>query len=1368
MNESAARIARPSLVTLLTFALLWLAPAVADASFEVAQDPSGIRVKLNQHFYEPGDALQVTVHFGSIPIAAAEVRVVLAAPSGDVEELVLTPSGGGSYAQTAALVIAESDGTYLPEDDVLEVDPEETFVAILFLETLGSDFESFEEDLVSDEGFLVGDPANAPISIVDARLAASDDENVVPPGGKVIGTILHTNGIPIQFPLYELIFYPKDQEQLDQFMIETGADPIGTNLLDEEVGTVEPSAYLVVLNPDGVPTQHLGWMRKRFGETDTLIGSNETVLKTYAMALYWQLEGYAVAVNPRMVEGGQPRISEDKDCDPNEPKDPYGPICTSAFLKGAGSGFRHGPIHKCDKTKRPPEPGGCAFEVPKLWAFNALWDGDDRADGDEVELAFVDQGMQVNPDFGEAATIQQCDVEGTNLWSPNVCGPGVAESLPTSGNSFFGEKSWHGNHMVSVAAARINNDWGAAGVGGQVVKPALYRMGISSYAFEMGLAIKLAALNGASCVNVSAGYPCTPVFNIGPTFDICTIGGRLAFCAAATATLAAAATVICGAVGWIPLAGTIACTAAQVAFAVASSACLTSLVAGDIKSTMQAGVEAATDMGVPVVSIAGNALNAATIGEPIASLVDISNTNMDHWGIIPGVFPTVIAVGAAGDDWPIDNTQFHGASIDIWAHPNAIGFAPPTTTALSMDPENDHRPSYIGSSTSAATAFVSGVISAMQALNENLDPQNPNLTTAQRQAIPQTIKNLLVGSAYSAAELEAAAPEDIIFGPAAALRINLISPLGAMEAASVGYVPGVALLEYSSMLSFDEDGSSDSVSTEITGTMTGSVIFIPGERSAPDYLDQDTYHRSFGGQPGWMWDTHVDIDLVNPSKFGMPEIEGPALEVTSITAPSADEERFYLKLPTMHSDTNYPFSLRSVSVKRDNVYKIHRYQAYKKPVPPPDRFDQPQRPPNCLSSQPDNDTKDRAVALDNDSTCPDVIWVQTPDEVTACFVGFTCKYRITLPDLNFHDTPDQDWFSVQAGEFVNGANDVFRIEANADVEIEVYYRHIVNAVEVETLLAKGTRSLNLPNTIAGLSSPLLIKVAPPIEGMFLEYDLEFSRKKYGFLDQLEAFKDHVWWSKYLRVPRDFPFSTLLPDEVSGSFVRLLDDEGRITTPDEYELAWQFQAESAISIELHNGNSLKAEILDGAGALMASAEYFENSSSGKAGTFGTAPANGTSSQLALRLDTSGLEGGNTYSLRLSHAFPGTEIYVSLPDAGTAPGQVLSQSCPDGFCRIAIGSDTDGDDVPDSADAFPLDSAESLDTDRDGIGNNGDLDDDDDGYSDAAELEAGTDPLDSISFPVSVPTLSPEKLVLLLLLLGSIGIATFVRGRPVRRV
>ena len=55
------------------------------------------------------------------------------------------------------------------------------------------------------------------------------------------------------------------------------------------------------------------------------------------------------------------------------------------------------------------------------------------------------------------------------------------------------------------------------------------------------------------------------------------------------------------------------------------------------------------------------------------------------------------------------------------------------------------------------------------------------------------------------------------------------------------------------------------------------------------------------------------------------------------------------------------------------------------------------------------------------------------------------------------------------------------------------------------------------------------------------------------------------------------------------------------------------------------------------------------------------------------------------------------------------------------------DTDGDGVNDKKDAFPLDPAETLDTDRDGIGDNADTDDDGDGLTDVDEMNTyGTNP------------------------------------------
>jgi hypothetical protein len=66
------------------------------------------------------------------------------------------------------------------------------------------------------------------------------------------------------------------------------------------------------------------------------------------------------------------------------------------------------------------------------------------------------------------------------------------------------------------------------------------------------------------------------------------------------------------------------------------------------------------------------------------------------------------------------------------------------------------------------------------------------------------------------------------------------------------------------------------------------------------------------------------------------------------------------------------------------------------------------------------------------------------------------------------------------------------------------------------------------------------------------------------------------------------------------------------------------------------------------------------------------------------------------------------------------------------------DRDGDGVPRANavpwDAFPRDPKEQRDTDGDGIGDNADPDDDGDGFSDEEERQAGTNPLDSLSWPV----------------------------------
>lgn len=62
------------------------------------------------------------------------------------------------------------------------------------------------------------------------------------------------------------------------------------------------------------------------------------------------------------------------------------------------------------------------------------------------------------------------------------------------------------------------------------------------------------------------------------------------------------------------------------------------------------------------------------------------------------------------------------------------------------------------------------------------------------------------------------------------------------------------------------------------------------------------------------------------------------------------------------------------------------------------------------------------------------------------------------------------------------------------------------------------------------------------------------------------------------------------------------------------------------------------------------------------------------------------------------------------------------------------DTDGDGVGDEADQFPTDPSETIDTDSDGLGDNQDQDDDNDGFTDLEEIDAGSNPIDASDEPV----------------------------------
>ena len=317
------------------------------------------------------------------------------------------------------------------------------------------------------------------------------------------------------------------------------------------------------------------------------------------------------------------------------------------------------------------------FGVRKMWSFMSMFDFDKNL----VPVGFLDVGFAPNPDFRGFPNIDEMDVD------TGIRGTGAASSAPEVGNGFFGDKTWHGNGVVSVAGAVHNNRFGTMGVGGQVVDPKLYKLGLESLAFGIGRAIRSAVDDGCALINISAGYPCRILWRFGPD-NICNDRGRRIFLSKLgllTAQLVYKACVrkgkfkrirkvVCGvgaAVGFV--AGSAIGNLLQLPLLTFSA---TGHTIGNTKGEMEDGVNYALQAGVPVIANAGNRLGS--VPDVFRDVFDLEESDISEWGVIPASLPGVICVGAAsGFDWAhYRNLHFHGDRVDIWAPQDHCFFAP--------------------------------------------------------------------------------------------------------------------------------------------------------------------------------------------------------------------------------------------------------------------------------------------------------------------------------------------------------------------------------------------------------------------------------------------------------------------------------------------------------------------------------------------------------------------------------------------------------------------------------------------------------------------------------------------------------------------
>ncbi len=770
---------------------------------------SPITVTLNQLFYADGDRVTATVDFGTHAVPAAVPDLVFSSgDSRDAERLPLVKSTGNTWRTEGELKVATQ--AMVAGDGTLQLAAGNLFFAFYAVDHADPALADVEATLLSDFGFMDGPASGAAPSRVDARFALNPEEAMAP---RATGTLLKPASLPVQIAARELILTASSNEEVSRFLAFSGGTVVDEQPLDE-AGTLK--SVLVAVSPSSMSPERTSRLRAFVHDDGELISSSADALGVYGLALMARLEGFAVSVNPRLQPDGAPTVAEQGNLSAN---------MENLGVFGSGTCVPN-------STTNP-----CVRSVPAVWAYLSLMDRDTQ----RIRFGILDYGFAPNDDFRRDVDggFQECDLTAR----PPRCGPGAAGGIPTVRGSGVGAFVWHGTGGVTAIAGIVNDGFGGAGVGGQVGVPMLYKYDTVGFVFDIGRGVRMATDQGASCINISAGYPCGVVTTVGPDLDLCTVGGRLSICAVVSASATAAAVAFCTSplVG-VPIAGVIICGALTTAAITVTGACVSSLgvnfALGNPGGPMRAAISYARQQGVPVVVSAGNVLSRDSLPEVIRDYVNLDERRTERWNIIPANFPEPITSGAANE--ALDNQEFFGNRVDLWAPIFTSFFAPSSVT----DPASPLARSS-ASGTSAAAPYIVGTILAMQAANPDLNPHAPGTTALMRANNVERIRGLLRSTAWTNAQLVTMG-----FSDQPQERRLLINPLGAVQAAARGVLPDLAALGYDTSLNFSDDGRDDTragARALLTTPLTGTILSIAPSRGVTQRTDSDWF--TFAGSP---------------------------------------------------------------------------------------------------------------------------------------------------------------------------------------------------------------------------------------------------------------------------------------------------------------------------------------------------------------------------------------------------------------------------------------------------------------------------------------------------------------------------------------
>lgn len=299
---------------------------------------------------------------------------------------------------------------------------------------------------------------------------------------RTIVVMVHPDGVAEEFVENEVILKPSSEGELEEFLEKYGGKIVNDGTLPPPPPTIQyerfrrpfqPSGYYTIqVDLDTVNIDDFVQLIEQLNLTGNFAFSSMSAVKLIALLAQEVLARRTIQTNNLVA----PQSSQ-CDCVISSTQE-YAKYSSVPDPNYANEGFADGFEFLWDAN----------IQITQAWQYIHLL-GLCKWSIPLVTLAVIDNGFNVNEDFRGYPQMMGFDY--------------VYHDYDVSGKSPF-DDAWHGTKAFSIAGALIDNRFGSAGTGGQVVSPVFFRTEIVSHTAN---AIHDAAVNfNADVISASIGH----------------------------------------------------------------------------------------------------------------------------------------------------------------------------------------------------------------------------------------------------------------------------------------------------------------------------------------------------------------------------------------------------------------------------------------------------------------------------------------------------------------------------------------------------------------------------------------------------------------------------------------------------------------------------------------------------------------------------------------------------------------------------------------------------------------------------------------------------------------------------------------------